>query len=75
MGDIVQVIEVLWECFECDGRVGVIGYCLGGYFVFLIVCWIFVDVSVGYYGVGIENFLYEVNDFDCLLMFYIVECD
>lgn len=75
MGDIAQAIEVLRERPECDGRVGAIGYCLGGYLAFLTACRTSADASVGYYGVGIENSLHEANDLDRPLMLHIAERD
>lgn len=75
MGDIAQAIETLRDRPECDGTVGAIGYCLGGYLAFLTACRTSADASVGYYGVGIENSLAEANNLDRPLMLHIAERD
>ncbi|MDP5280498.1 dienelactone hydrolase family protein [Sphingomonas sp. DG1-23] len=41
------------------GKVGVVGYCLGGRLAFLCATRTDSDATVGYYGVGIDNLLGE----------------
>jgi carboxymethylenebutenolidase len=41
------------------GKVGVVGYCLGGRLAFMAAARTDSDASVGYYGVGIDNLLGE----------------
>jgi carboxymethylenebutenolidase len=41
------------------GKVGVVGYCLGGRLAFMAAARTDVDASVGYYGVGIDGLLGE----------------
>jgi carboxymethylenebutenolidase len=41
------------------GRVGCVGYCLGGRLAFMCAARTDVDASVGYYGVGLEGLLGE----------------
>jgi carboxymethylenebutenolidase len=43
------------------GKVGVVGYCLGGRLAFMTSSRTDVDASVGYYGVGLDNLLHEKN--------------
>lgn len=43
------------------GKVGVVGYCLGGRLAFMTAARTDVDASVGYYGVGIDGLLGEKN--------------
>ncbi|TXC72242.1 dienelactone hydrolase family protein [Sphingomonas ginsenosidivorax] len=42
-----------------DGKVGVVGYCLGGRLAFMAAARTDADASVGYYGVGIDGLLGE----------------
>lgn len=56
-------------------KVGVVGYCFGGWFVFMIVVCIDVDVSVGYYGVGIDGLLGEKYVIVKLVLLYVFEED
>ena len=41
------------------GKVGCVGYCLGGRLAFMTACRTDIDASVGYYGVGIDGLLGE----------------
>lgn len=41
------------------GKIGCVGYCLGGRLAFMSACRTDVDASVGYYGVGIDGLLDE----------------
>ena len=41
----------------CSGKVGAVGFCLGGLLAFLTATRTDVDAAVGYYGVGIEKHL------------------
>ncbi|WP_342658021.1 dienelactone hydrolase family protein [Sphingomonas sp. NY01] len=43
------------------GKVGVVGYCLGGRLAFMSAARTDTDASVGYYGVGIDTLLSEKN--------------
>ncbi len=43
------------------GKVGCVGYCLGGRLAFMAACRTDVQASVGYYGVGIDGLLREAN--------------
>jgi carboxymethylenebutenolidase len=42
-----------------SGKVGAVGYCLGGRLAFMTATRTDVDATVGYYGVGIDNLLGE----------------
>ena len=57
------------------GKVGAIGYCLGGLLAYLTATRTDVDVSVGYYAVGVENYLAEANDLQCPLVLHFAEED
>ena len=61
-----------------EGRskpVGTIGYCLGGKLAYLAACRTDADVSVGYYGVGIEAVLGEADKIKRPLVLHIAELD
>ena len=61
-----------------EGRskpVGTIGYCLGGKLAYLAACRTDADVSVGYYGVGIEAVLAEADKIKRPLVLHIAELD
>ena len=57
------------------GKVGVLGFCLGGKLAYLAACRTDADVAVGYYGVGIEAALAEAPGIRCRLVLHIAELD
>jgi carboxymethylenebutenolidase len=44
---------------ECNGKVGAVGYCLGGKLCYLMCCRTEIDCTVAYYGTYIEHALRE----------------
>lgn len=73
--DIKATIHTLKGHAESTGKVGTLGYCLGGKLAYLSACRTNVEASVGYYGVGIENMLAEANNIEGELMLHIAEKD
>lgn len=57
--DIEATIHRARELLGGTGKVGAVGYCLGGRLAFMTACRTDVDASVGYYGVGIDGLLGE----------------
>ncbi len=59
--DIRAAMDVIRRDPQCSGKVGAVGYCLGGRLAYLTATRTDSDASVGYYGVGIENYLGEAE--------------
>src|SRR3954462_7836491 len=59
----------------CTGKVGAVGYCLGGLLAYLTAARTDVDASVGYYGVNIDQKLDEAKNIKRPLMLHIAEKD
>jgi carboxymethylenebutenolidase len=57
------------------GKVGAIGYCLGGLLAYLTACHTDCDASVGYYGVSIDQRLGDAAGIKKPLMLHIAEKD
>jgi carboxymethylenebutenolidase len=57
------------------GKVGAVGYCLGGLLAYLTATRTDADASVGYYGVNIPNFLSEADNIRQPLMLHIAGKD
>jgi carboxymethylenebutenolidase len=47
---------------ECNGKVGAVGYCLGGKLCYLMCCRTDIDCAVAYYGTYIEHNIREVGN-------------
>src|SRR3954465_4681472 len=59
VGDIEAAIRAARARLGEHGKVGAVGYCLGGRLAFMTATRTDVNASVGYYGVGIDNLLGE----------------
>jgi len=73
--DIRAVIATVREHEACTGKVGAVGYCLGGLLAFLTATRTDADASVSYYGVGIEQRTGEAERLAHPLLMHIAEAD
>ena len=73
--DIGATIDQVRALDGCSGKVGAVGYCLGGRLAYLTATRTDSDASVGYYGVGIEAYLPEAEKLAHPLMLHIAEDD
>jgi carboxymethylenebutenolidase len=60
---------------QCNGRAGVLGYCLGGRMAYLMAARSNSDANVGYYGVNIRKYLAEAARVSRPLMLHFAESD
>ena len=68
--DIAVAVKTLRAMPRCDGKVGAIGFCLGGALAYLTAARTKVDCAVSYYGVGIERYLGEAKNIKCPLVLH-----
>src|SRR6266567_7071548 len=73
--DAADALKVLRTRPECKGKVGALGFCLGGKLAYLVAARTDVDCAVSYYGVGIEADLGEAGDVRCPVVFHFAELD
>ena len=73
--DIAATIAFLRKDSACTGKVGTVGYCLGGKLAYLSATRTDADCAVGYYGVGIEKALGEAGGIKKPLMLHIAKLD
>lgn len=73
--DIAATIAQVRKDAGCNGKVGAVGFCLGGLLAFLAATRTDVDASVSYYGVGIENRTGEAEKLTRPLMLHVAEED
>ena len=73
--DVSDTIRVLRAMPECNGKVGAIGFCLGGMLAYLTAARCNIDAAVSYYGVGIEKRLNEAGALRCPMVLHFGELD
>jgi carboxymethylenebutenolidase len=73
--DIARTVDLARRDASGNGKVGAIGYCLGGLLAYLTACRTDVEASVGYYGVNIPKFLEESANITGHLMLHIAGQD
>ena len=73
--DTADAIAALRAMPECSGKVGSLGYCLGGKLAYLTAARTDVDCSVSYYGVAIEESLDEAGNISCPMVMHFADED
>ena len=69
--DIEATIHEARRRLGGNGKVGAVGYCLGGRLAFMTAARTDIDATVGYYGVGIDGLLREKHAISRPLMLHI----
>lgn len=69
--DLNATLDALRGLDACAGKVGCVGFCLGGLLAYLMACRSDVDASVGYYGVAIHEFLGEAANIKKPLLLHV----
>ena len=75
VSDIAATIAAVRDLPGVNGKVGAVGYCLGGLLAFLTATRTDADASVAYYGVGIEKHLAEAEKLARPLLMHLGEED
>jgi carboxymethylenebutenolidase len=73
--DVADTIRALRAMPECNGKIGALGFCLGGMLAYLTAARCNIDVAVSYYGVGIETRLNETGAMRCPMVLHFGESD
>ena len=73
VADIDATIDTIRP--QTSGKVGAVGYCLGGLLAFLTATRTDADASVSYYGVGIEKHVGEAEKLEKPLLMHVAEED
>jgi len=73
--DSAAALEFLRKHSACSGRVGAVGFCLGGNLAYLLSVRFKPDCAVGYYGVSIEKSLDEAKNLSSPLLLHIAGAD
>ena len=73
--DLGDAVAALRARPECTGKVGVMGFCLGGMFAWLASTRLPIEAAVSYYGVQIDQHLGEADRLGCPLLMHFAEND
>ena len=73
--DLAATAQALRARPECTGKVGVVGYCMGGLLAYLVAASGSVDAAVAYYGGGIADELGRAPQVHCPILFHFAELD
>jgi carboxymethylenebutenolidase len=73
--DIEATIRAARSRLGGGGKVGAVGYCLGGRLAFMTAARTDIDASVGYYAVGVDGLLHEKHAIAHPLMLHIAGAD
>jgi len=69
------MVEALRGRADCTGKVGVMGFCLGGKFAYLASTRLPIEAAVSYYGVQIDQHLEEAGRRRCPILMHFAEND
>jgi carboxymethylenebutenolidase len=75
IADIEAAIRAVRGRLGDGGKVGCVGYCLGGRLAYMTAARTDVDASVGYYAVGLDSLLHEKNAVSNPLLLHIAGAD
>ena len=73
--DIVAILHAAKEMEGASGRVGVMGFCLGGLMTFLTAARHHPDAAVAYHGGDTEKYLSEARGISAPLLMHLAEED
>ena len=75
VADSVAALSALRRLPECRGKVGALGFCLGGRLAYQVAARSHVDAAVSYYGTGLDPLLGEAAAIRCPMVFHFPELD
>jgi len=73
--DLEDTITALRARSDCTGKVGVMGFCLGGKFAYLSAVRHKIEAAVTYYAVQLDQHLDEAPSLRCPLLMHFAESD
>jgi carboxymethylenebutenolidase len=75
LDDVTATVKALRALKQCVGKIGALGFCLGGKLAYLAAAKSGVDCAVSYYGVGIEQSLALAGKIACPMVMHFAEKD
>lgn len=75
MSDLKHAANALRNHSACTGRIGAIGFCLGGKLSYRLAAQTNLNVAISYYGVDIDKHLNEADKIKCNTMMHFASED
>lgn len=75
VADLAHVATVLRQMPGVNGKVGAVGYCMGGNFAYRLAAHGVVDAAVSYYGAGVDQILDQAKGITCPLIMHFAAKD
>ena len=73
--ELQRAVEAIRHIPSCTGKVGALGFCMGGLLAFVCAARAGVESSVIYYGTRLDQHLELVQDITCPLLFHFASND
>jgi carboxymethylenebutenolidase len=73
--DIGDAVEAVARLPDCNGKVALLGYCLGGLMTFLAAKRFDIDAAVALHGAETENYLGDADQLNAPLLLHLAEED
>ena len=73
--ELQRAVEAVRHIPSCTGKVGALGFCMGGLLAFVCAARAGVESSVIYYGTRLDQHLDLVQDITCPLLFHFADDD
>ena len=73
--ELQRAVEAIRHIPSCTGKVGALGFCMGGLLAFVCAARAGVESSVIYYGTRLDQHLELVQDITCPLLFHFASDD
>lgn len=75
VSDLIATLARVRAMPECTGKVGSVGYCLGGKLAYLMATRSNADANVSFYGVGIDALITEADGISAPYLSHVAEND
>lgn len=73
--DVGEIVAALRARSDCTGKVGILGFCIGGTVAYLAAAKHSIDAAVSYYGIRIDERLDLADHLQCPILFHFAESD
>jgi carboxymethylenebutenolidase len=75
VSDLTDAAKALRSLPNVTGKVGAVGFCMGGFLTYLLAANKAIDAGVAYYGGGIDRNIDKASNIDCPLLMHFAEKD